>query len=74
MHARNCRNQAGKAVIDLVDITLSEYTELWNQLCGLQLPFKMIFIFWGILLNAHPVRAELRRQWRIEDLRPLCQR
>ena len=40
LHTRNCRNQAGT--------TISEDLELWNQLCRLQLPSKIL------------LRAELR--------------
>ena len=35
LHARNCRNQAGRSVVDLIDTSLSEDIELWNQLCRL---------------------------------------
>ena len=34
-HARNYRNQAGRSVVDLIDKSLSEDIELWNQLCRL---------------------------------------
>ena len=68
LHARHCRTQAGSSVIRLTDTTLSEDPELWNQLRVLQLPSKMIIFLWRIILNAHLVRAELRRQIRTEEL------
>jgi len=68
LHARHCRTQAGSSVIRLTDTTLSEDPELWNQLRVLQFPSKMIIFLWRIILNAHLVRAELRRQIRTEEL------
>ena len=64
MHTRNCRNQAGRSFINLIGTTISEdpeQAELWNQLCRLQFPSKMIVVLWRILLNFLLVRAELRR-------------
>ena len=62
------------SVIDLTDTSSSEDTEIWNQLCRLYSPSKTILFIWRILFNAHPVRAELRRHIRTEELCPLCQR
>ena len=68
LHTRNFRNQAGRSFTNLTGTTISEYPELWNQLCRLQLPSK---ILWRILLNFLLVRAELRNIW---VLSPLSQR
>ena len=68
LHARNFRNEAGRSFTNLTGTTISEYPELWNQLCRLQLPSK---ILWRILLNFLLVRVELRNIW---VLSPLSQR
>ena len=46
------RNQVGRSIFDLTNITLSEDIELWSQLCRLYLPSKMISFVWRILLNS----------------------
>ena len=46
VHTRNSRNQVSRSFIDLTGTTLSEDSGHYTQLCRLQLPSKMIIVFW----------------------------